>query len=110
MAACELDYFDQIDHCSATKQTTSRTRRRGCSGGTHPVAGPERRSVMSLARIDLKMRFLGTSANSSADPENVCLRSDSARLVRAGEIELFKGLLFGLKLTPVGRMHNFDSY
>ena len=72
VAACGLDYFDQIDHCSATKQTTSQTRRRGCSGGTHPVAGPERRSVMSLARIDLKMRFLGASANSSADPENGC--------------------------------------
>ena len=110
MAVCELDYFDQIDHCSATKQTTSQTRRRGCSGGTHPVAGPERRSVMSLERIDLKMRFLGASANSSADPENVCLRSDSARLARAGEIELPKILLSGLKLTPVGRMDNYEPY
>ena len=110
MAACELDYFDQIDHCSATKQTTSQTRRRGCSGGTHPVAGPERRSVMSLARIDLKMRFLGTSANSSADPENVCLRSDSARLVLAGEIELFKRLLSGFNFNQVGKMDNYESY
>ena len=88
VAACESDYFDQIDHCSATMQTRIQTKKRGCSGGTNPVAAPERRSVMNLARIDLKMGFLGAIVSSSADPESVCLRSGSVKQAPAGEIEL----------------------